>query len=130
MPILGTKRECSIQYHPEVGIRNRVKNSGTRSRGLKIFRDTVPVPCRPLVLLPPVFKVPKNLNSVWQSVLEAYDVGASVRRFSFRWLVANLAQFRIFWVRPKKALITKHTNFCPFSNTNKQRTIPRFDTDF
>ena len=28
------------------------RDSGTRSRGLKIFRDTVPVPCRPLFMSP------------------------------------------------------------------------------
>ena len=30
------------------GMARGLKNSGTRSQGLKIFQDTVPVPCRPL----------------------------------------------------------------------------------
>ena len=31
------------------GLSRRLKYYWTRSRGLKVFRDTVPVPCRPLV---------------------------------------------------------------------------------
>ena len=44
-PRLEGRRIPGLNYS---GLSQGLKKSGTRSRGLKILRDTVPVPCRPL----------------------------------------------------------------------------------
>ena len=81
-----------------VGLSRGLKNSGTRSRGLKIFRDTVPVPCRPLYMIHIFF------------IFIIYLITSIISRFKFcLWASTNwfceMANAVFFWNTVIKATL-------------------------